>query len=109
MTWINKCILSFISVLPRWMIHPFAKTYVAGETIDKTIQVVKRLNDLGYSCTLDILGEHVLSSTEAEKITEDYCNLYDVISKETLNCNISIKLTHIGLELDQNLADENLK
>ena len=109
MTWINKCILSFISVLPRWMIYPFAKTYVAGETIDKTIQVVKRLNDLGYSCTLDILGEHVLSSTEAEKITEDYCNLYDVISKETLNCNISIKLTHIGLELDQNLADENLK
>ena len=74
MSWINKSILTLISILPKWMIHPFAKTYVAGETIEKTIQVVKNLNNLGFSCTLDILGEHVQSSTIAEKITN--CLLY---------------------------------
>ena len=109
MSWINIGILYLIGILPRWMVHPFAKAYVAGETIEKTVQVVKRMNQLGYTCTLDILGEHIQSPSKAEKITKDYCNLYEVINKETLNCNISIKLTHIGLELDQKLVENNLQ
>ncbi|MEC8839780.1 MAG: proline dehydrogenase family protein [Candidatus Neomarinimicrobiota bacterium] len=91
------------------MVHPFAKAYVAGETNEKTVQVVNKMNELGYACTLDILGEHIQSPSKAEKITKDYCNLYEVINKETLNCNISIKLTHIGLELDQKLVENNLQ
>ena len=102
-------ILSLIGILPKWMVHPFAKTYVAGETVEKTIQVVKKLNGLGYTCTLDILGEHIKSSIKAETITNDYCNLYKVINEENLNCNISIKLTHIGLALDQKLVENNLE
>ena len=109
MSWINMKILSLIGILPKWMVHPFAKTYVAGETVEKTIQVVKKLNGLGYTCTLDILGEHIKSSIKAETITNDYCNLYKVINEENLNCNISIKLTHIGLELDQKLVENNLE
>lgn len=109
MSWINIGILYLIGILPRWMVHPFAKTYVAGETIEKTVQVVNKMNELGYACTLDILGEHIQSPSKAEKITKDYCNLYEVINKETLNCNISIKLTHIGLELDQELVENNLQ
>ena len=109
MSWINIGILYLIGILPRWMVHPFAKAYVAGETIEKTVQVVNKMNELGYACTLDILGEHIQSPSKAEKITKDYCNLYEVINKETLNCNISIKLTHIGLELDQKLVENNLQ
>ena len=109
MSWINMKILSLIGILPKWMVHPFAKTYVAGETVEKTIQVVKKLNGLGYTCTLDILGEHIKSSIKAETITNDYCSLYKVINEENLNCNISIKLTHIGLELDQKLVENNLE
>ena len=109
MSWINIGILYLIGILPRWMVHPFAKTYVAGETIEKSVQVVNKMNELGYACTLDILGEHIQSPSKAEKITKDYCNLYEVINKETLNCNISIKLTHIGLELDQKLVGNNLQ
>lgn len=109
MSWINIGILYLIGILPRWMVHPFAKAYVAGETNEKTVQVVNKMNELGYACTLDILGEHIQSPSKAEKITKDYCNLYEVINKETLNCNISIKLTHIGLELDQKLVENNLQ
>ena len=109
MSWINIGILYLIGILPRWMVHPFAKTYVAGETIEKTVQLVNKMNELGYACTLDILGEHIQSPSKAEKITKDYCNLYEVINKETLNCNISIKLTHIGLALDQKLVENNLQ
>ena len=109
MSLINIGILSLISNLPKWMVHPFAKAYVAGETTEKTVQVVKRMNKLGYACTVDILGEHIQSPAKAEEITKDYCDLYNVIDKETLNCNISIKLTHIGLELDEKLVETNFQ
>ena len=94
--------------MPRWTIHPFAKTYVAGETVQETVLVVKKVNDRGFTCTLDILGEHVQSTSEAKNITQEYCDLYDVIATDNLNCNISIKLTHIGLTLDKTIAADNL-
>ena len=97
-----------LRILPRWSIHPFAKTYVAGESVEETVLVVKKVNNLGFTCTLDILGEHVQSGAESENITQEYCDLYDVIANENLDCNISIKLTHIGLALDKNIAAENL-
>ena len=108
MSWVNTSIVSMIRVMPRWSIHPFARTYVAGESIEETVPVVKKVNDCGFTCTLDILGEHVQSAEEAENITREYCDLYDVISTENMNCNISIKLTHIGLALDKNIAAVNL-
>ena len=108
MSWINTNIVSLIRFMPRWSIHPFAKTYVAGESIEETILAVKEINARGFTCTLDILGEHVQSAAEAENITREYCDLYDVITAENMNCNISIKLTHIGLALDKNIAAENL-
>ena len=97
-----------IRFMPRWSIHPFAKTYVAGESIEETVLVVKQINARGFTCTLDILGEHVQSIAKADNITQEYCNIYDTIADENMSCNISIKLTHIGLALDKNIAAENL-
>ena len=108
MSWVNSSIVSMIRIMPRWFIHPFARTYVAGESIEETVPVVKKVNDRGFTCTLDILGEHVQSAAAAENITREYCDLYDVIATENMNCNISIKLTHIGLALDKNIAAVNL-
>ena len=108
MSWINSSIVFMIRIMPRWSIHLFAKTYVAGESVEETVSVVKKVNDRGFTCTLDILGEHVQSAAEAESITRQYCDLYDVIALENINCNISIKLTHIGLALDKTIATDNL-
>ena len=108
MSWINSSIVSMIRFMPRWSIHPFAKTYVAGESIEETVLVVKKINARGFTCTLDILGEHVQSVVKADNITQEYCDIYDTISIENMSCNISIKLTHIGLALDKNIAAENL-
>ena len=69
MSWINSSIVSMIRIMPRWSIHPFAKPYVAGESVQETVSVVKKVNDRGFTCTLDILGEHVQSASEAENIT----------------------------------------
>ena len=97
-----------IRIMPRWSIHLFAKTYVAGESVEETVLVVKQINASGFTCTLDILGEHVKSAAKANNITQEYCDIYDTIAIENMSCNISIKLTHIGLALDKNIAADNL-
>lgn len=108
MNWFNTVSASVLSLLPKWMVRPFAAPYVAGEEVDDAIETVRTLNRQGYTTTLDILGEHVQSIEEAESITHAYCELYDRIAESEIDANISLKLTHLGLEIDPNLAQRNV-
>ena len=105
---INTILVSLLSHLPKWIIKPFASPYVAGVTTDDAVKTVKALNKKGFIATIDILGEHVHSKNESFKIRDEYRNLYDIIAKENLNANISLKPTHLGMEIDPLLAEENL-
>ncbi|SVB64641.1 uncharacterized protein METZ01_LOCUS217495 [marine metagenome] len=95
----NSFLTSTFPLLPRWIAKLFAKPYVAGETEDEAVTHIKALNDRGFAATVDILGEHVLTTDEARDITNQYCHIYDRIFSESLDCNISIKPTHIGLNI----------
>jgi proline dehydrogenase len=108
MKFINSILVKILSCLPKFIVKPFAAPYVAGVTVDEAVKVVKKLNKQGYVATIDILGEHVLSKQESFRIRDEYINLYDTISKEKLNSNISLKPTHLGMEIDPNLAKENI-
>lgn len=108
MSYFNKIISATLPIFPPFVIKPFAMRYVAGETVEKVIDTVKELNDNGFLSTLDILGEHVNTREESYDIRDAYCSLYNRLANEELNCTISLKLTHIGLEIDQNLARDNL-
>ena len=99
MSFIDKAITNILPHLPKWFAKPFAKPYVAGETINEALNHIKTLNDKGLCATLDILGEHILKPEQAKKIAMEYCLLYDMISGNNLDCNISIKPTHIGLSI----------
>jgi proline dehydrogenase len=57
---------------------------------------------------VDILGEHVLAKEEARDITAQYCHLYDRIANESLDCNISMKPTHVGLNISLAEAISNI-
>lgn len=83
--------------------------FIAGETLDDAIRVVRRLNAEGFEVTLDYLGESVHEATAAEEATRVYLNILDRIAAEKLRSNISIKLTQLGLDLDEALAARNLK
>tara|TARA_B110000003_G_scaffold189260_1_gene188066 strand:- start:157 stop:1059 length:903 start_codon:yes stop_codon:yes gene_type:complete len=96
---INFLVTRSLSLLPKWFAKPFAKPYVAGETIREVIEKIKVLNKKGFLATVDILGEHTKSKKEAKFITEQYCLLYDHISEENLECSVSVKPTHIGLDI----------
>lgn len=97
----NSSLARLLPVIPKSLIRPFSKPYVAGETEDEAMEAVSALNESGFTVTLDILGEHVESEQEADDIFQAYSRIYDRLALEHLDCNISLKLTHLGLDLDK--------
>ena len=104
----NRLISKSIPLIPKSLTYMFAKRYVAGETKDTAFAAVEELNSNGYMVTLDILGEHTRDKKIAKDISDRYIDLYFEIEKRRLNCNISIKPSHIGLDIDKNIFKENL-
>lgn len=85
-----------------------ASRFVAGLTIQDAIQTVRRLNEQGKVATLDYLGEFVGSTQEAERSTEMCLRTLDAIASSGVDANLSLKLTSLGLDVDSQLARENL-
>lgn len=108
MKFINSILVNILSCFPKWMVKPFAAPYVAGVTVQDAVDAVKKLNEKGFVATVDILGEHVHSVEESYRIRDEYRNLYDTLAKEKLNANISLKPTHLGMEIDVALAEKNI-
>ncbi len=86
-----------------------ASRFVAGNTIEEAVLVVKELNAKGMNVTLDHLGESTTTSEEAIKAAEDILELLDQIERADIRANVSIKLTQIGLALDEELCSQNLE
>ena len=105
---INRFIIYIIPYLPVSFIRMFSGRYVAGETSRQALKIVRELNNKGYSATLDILGEHSENKVDALDVTQEYTDLYGYILSHNLNCNISIKPTHIGLDIEEECAQNNL-
>lgn len=105
----NKLISLIIPFIPKSLTYLFAKRYVAGTTKETAFSAVKQLNNDGYMVTLDILGEHVKDRDAAKDISDRYIDLYYEIDKRKLNCNISIKPSHIGADIDNEIFNTNLK
>ena len=105
---LNYIFIKVIPFIPKFLIKIFANQYVAGISIDNAIKKISKLNNKGLHATLDILGEHTQNDTEATDITNQYCKILEEIHAKNLNCNISIKPTHIGTDISNNLFLDNL-
>jgi len=86
-----------------------ASRFVAGNSIQEALAVVQNLNARGINVTLDHLGENTTTRQEACKATEDILTLLDEIQRASLQANVSVKLTQIGLALDLELCAQNLE
>jgi proline dehydrogenase len=86
-----------------------ASRFVAGNTIQDAIDAVKELNQKGIDATLDHLGESTSTREEAIKAANDIIELLEQINKNNVRANVSVKLTQIGLALDENLCAQNLE
>ena len=86
-----------------------AARFVAGETLDECVAVLRRLADQGLHANTTLLGESVRDRAEAEGVADEYGRILERIHAEQLPCNVALKLTHLGLELDEELAYANVE
>lgn len=86
-----------------------AKRFIAGETVDQAMDAVAALNAQGMTATLDFLGEDVTVRAEADRTLDAYLALLDAIRARGVETNVSVKLTAMGLLIDEDLALENLR
>src|SRR5215212_4127082 len=85
-----------------------ASRFVAGETAPDAIRAVRELNEKCINATLDQLGEHTSTVEEADKATEDILFILNEIDKAGVRANVSMKLTQIGMSLDEEICRQNL-
>lgn len=82
--------------------------FIAGETVEEMLAVVRRLGREGFDVTLDHLGESVSDPADAEETCRTYLAILDRLAREGLRSSISVKLTALGLAFDESLAQQHL-
>ncbi len=80
--------------------------FVAGTQVADAVRAATAVNQFGAGVSIDNLGENVTNADEARASAALYHSLLDEIAADKLNANISLKLTHMGLDVDENLAHE---
>ena len=96
---INNILIKTIPLLPKKAVKIIADKYVAGINIKDVLNITKELNLKKYETTIDLLGEHVSDINKTQMITKIYLDLLNEISSLNLSSNISVKPTHIGLDI----------
>jgi len=79
---------------------------VAGTEVEDALRAARAVNQAGMSVSIDNLGENVTNAEEARSSAQLYHQLLDQIAIRKLDANISLKLTHMGLDVDEALAHE---
>ena len=85
-----------------------ARRFVAGETLEAAIQAVLALNEQSMLATLDHLGENVTSEAEATAAADEYLLALEALHAAGARCNVSVKLTQMGLDLSEDFCFQNV-
>jgi proline dehydrogenase len=85
-----------------------AARFVAGETLDDAVPVLRRLNENGLLTNTTLLGEGVRDEAETREVVAAYREILDRIHAEDLETNVALKLSHLGLSIDEELAYRNV-
>jgi proline dehydrogenase len=87
----------------------FASRFVAGETLDSAVAAVQTANQADLTATLDLLGESVSTREEAESARAQVSRILERIDSDNLDANVSIKLTQMGLDIDEVFCADNVR
>jgi len=86
-----------------------ASRFVAGETLDECITVLRGLNAKGLRVNTTILGEGVKDAATAAQVADSYAEVLSRLVSEEINGNVALKLTHLGLDLGEEIAYANIE
>lgn len=83
-----------------------SRRFVAGETVEDALTAARELNNKGIAVSVDNLGEFVTNAEESRESAQLYHNVLDEIARRELSANVSLKLTHMGLDVDERMCKE---
>jgi proline dehydrogenase len=106
--WLSERQGIFNFVRRNGMARKFASRFVAGETIESGVQAARELAQREIAPSLDFLGESVSDKAEAIKARDLYLDMLDRMSASGVEVNVSVKLTQMGLDIDEQLCHESM-
>jgi proline dehydrogenase len=106
---VDKAIANSVPIIPRPIVRRISSRYIAGDTLDEALSTVRDLNEQGCVATIDLLGESTESKADAAAKLKDYEKVVDALDEHGLKGGISVKLTGLGLTLNEQLCRANLE
>jgi proline dehydrogenase len=104
----DSLIRATLPVTPKPVVHFFARRYVAGTTLADAVATVGRLAAEGCCATIDVLGESVTSRELAQTAVAAYLEVLETIVGRSLDANVSLKPTQMGLQIDEGFCHDNI-
>ena len=105
----GRTIVAFLPFAPKFIVGWVAKRYTAGESLEKALELMKKLSSEGACFTIDVLGEEIKSIEESSWFIDEYESVIDSIVESGFDANISIKPTALGLLIDNKSALSNIE
>jgi len=106
MSVINKVVLGTLPLVPRPIMRKLAARYIAGETLDEAIARLSSLRERGFPGIIDVLGEGIAKEAEARAVVKHYQEAATAVARAKLDCYVSVKPTHVGLSIREELCFE---
>ncbi len=98
------------NIATNWpLVKNVSKRFVAGSTLDEAASAVQALNDEGIIASLDHLGESVETVEEAQEAADACLEILDTINEYDLDANLSLKLTQLGFDVDEQFCEERVR
>ena len=107
--WLSQQNGIFNFVRSNGLARKFASRFVAGETIDQGVAAAAELHARGITSSLDLLGESVSKPDEAVAAKNEYLLMLDRLAASGAEVNVSVKLTQMGLDIDEALCERNMR
>jgi len=104
----KRLLVTGLPAVPKPVVGRVASRYVAGESLDAAVRVIRNLNGQGAMATVDLLGEEVSERAKATAAVEEYLRVFETIDREKVDSNVSIKLTLLGLKIDEVFCRDNV-
>jgi proline dehydrogenase len=106
---LDKAIANSVPAIPRPVVRRISRRYIAGDTLEEAVATVRDLNRSGCVATIDLLGESTESKADAARTLREYEKVIDVLDQHDLESGISVKLTGLGLTINEELCRANLE
>jgi proline dehydrogenase len=107
MSVLDRAALATLPLLPRWLMRRLASRYIAGEELSDAMAKLEELRARGYSGIVDVLGEDVLDEAAARKVVGEYRAAASAVAAKGLDTYVSVKPTHLGLRVSEELCFAN--